>query len=257
MSNTDIKHVGGINIWMFHSQHTAKPPLTFKELKAMEISDPTCQVDLLWDISLPLGCKRPAWSGMMQTIHKEGNHPGKSSVLFLPMADMDPSNLTCISSMLWYVCDLAKCYGVNPIITFDQPLYWKAMLIIDSESSQSDLKSVVVRLGGLHLQMSFLGCVGHLMAASGLTEVLEVMYAENTVKHIVSGKAMSRAIRGHLMILAALNTILLANAYNLPLPTYTEAEDGHDSAVPGMMTRINPMVKTAAAMRRMPLTRTS
>ena len=136
------------------------------------------------------------------------------------MTDMDPSNLTCISSTLWYVCDLAKRYGVNPIITFDQPLYWKAMLIIDSESSQCDLKSVVVRLGGLHLQMSFLGCVGHLMAASGLTEVLEVVYAENTVKHIVSGKAMSRAIRGHLMILAALNTILLANAYNLPLPTY-------------------------------------
>ena len=136
------------------------------------------------------------------------------------MTDMDPSNLTCISSTLWYVCDLAKRYGVNPIITFDQPLYWKAMLIIDSESSQCDLKSVVVRNGGLHLQMSFLGCVGHLMAASGLTEVLEVVYAENTVKHIVSGKAMSRAIRGHLMILAALNTILLANAYNLPLPTY-------------------------------------
>ena len=35
------------------------------------------------------------------------------------------------------------------------------------------------------------------------------------------------------MILAALNTILLANAYNLPLPTYAEAEDGHDSAVTG------------------------
>ena len=34
------------------------------------------------------------------------------------------------------------------------------------------------------------------------------------------GLAISRAIRGHLMILAALNTILLANAYNLPLPTY-------------------------------------
>ena len=55
------------------------------------------------------------------------------------------------------------------------------------------------------------------------------------------------------MILAALKTILLANAYNLPLPTYAEAEDGHDSAVTGD----DPMVKTAAAMRRMPLTRTS
>ena len=35
VSNTDIKQFGGINIRMFHSQHTAKPALTSKELKAM------------------------------------------------------------------------------------------------------------------------------------------------------------------------------------------------------------------------------
>ncbi len=38
--------------------------------------------------------------------------------------------------------------------------------------------------------MSFLGCVGHLMAATGLTQVLEVVYAENAVKHILSEKLL-------------------------------------------------------------------
>ena len=30
------------------------------------------------------------------------------------------------------------------------------------------------------MQMSFLGSIGHLMAGSGLQELLEVVYAENT-----------------------------------------------------------------------------
>ncbi len=36
---------------------------------------------------------------------------------------------------------------------------------------------------------------------------------------MLSGKAIARAVRGHLMVYAALNTMLTANAYNIPLPT--------------------------------------
>ncbi len=89
------------------------------------------------------------------------------------MIDLDPSNMTCIFSALNYICDQARKY-VTPVVTFDQPLFWKAMLIIESEPTWSDLKEVVLRLGGLHVEMSFLGCVGHLMAATVLTQVLEV-----------------------------------------------------------------------------------
>ncbi len=64
---------------------------------------------------------------------------------------------------------------MTPVITFDQPLFWKALLIIDSEPTGSDLKAVVLRLGGLHVEMSFLGCVGHLMAETGLAQVLELV----------------------------------------------------------------------------------
>ena len=58
--------------------------------------------------------------------------------------------------------------------------------------------SVVIRLGGFHTQMSFLGSIDHLMAGSGL-----------------SGKAVSRAIRGHLLVYASLHTMLFANATTL------------------------------------------
>ncbi len=39
--------------------------------------------------------------------------------------------------------------------------------------------------------MSFLGSIGHLMAASGLQEVLELIYAPNAVIHMLSGKAIA------------------------------------------------------------------
>jgi len=56
--------------------------------------------------------------------------------------------------------------------------------------------------------MSFLGSIGNIMSGSGLCSVLELVYAENAVTHMLSGKAYGRAIRGHLLVDAAQNTLL-------------------------------------------------
>ena len=50
-------------------------------------------------------------------------------------------------------------------------------MIIMSEPLDSDLRKIVLRLGGFHTDMSFLGCIGSLMAGSGLKEILEMIYA--------------------------------------------------------------------------------
>lgn len=217
VSANDILQVGRINIQYFSSQHTDKLPFTYKELQDMKVLDPTAHIDLLWEVSFIMKQTRPAWSGVMQTVH-HGEHPGKASVQFLPMIDMNASDMSCIFSTLHFVCRQAKSFGVTPIVTFDQPLYWKSLIIKESEPDDSCIKSVVLRLGGFHLQMSFLGSIGHLMAGSGLQELLETIYAGNSVKHILSGKAVSRAIRGHLLVFSALKTVIVANTYNLPLP---------------------------------------
>ena len=124
----------------------------------------------------------------------------KSSVQFLPMIDMDPSNLTCIYSTLSFIVDHTKRYNLIPIITFDHPLWWKALLIVLNEPGDSDMKSIVLRLGGLHIQMSFLRCIGHIMAGSRLQDVLELVYAKNAVVHMLSGKAIVQAIRGNFLV---------------------------------------------------------
>ena len=112
-----------------------------------------------------------------------------------------------------FVCDQAKKHNVTPIPTFDQPLWWKAMCIIQEEPEQSSLKSVVLRLGGLHLQMSFVGAIGQMMSSSGIEDILSLIYAENVVPHILSGKAVTRAFCAHMIIDAALNSLLIDEIY--------------------------------------------
>jgi len=132
---------------------------------------------------------------MMQSIHN-GPHPGKSSMMCLPMIDMNPSDVTCtcIYSTLSLILDHAKQHDITPVFTFDQPLYFKALMIIQSEPSESELRKVILCLGGFHTQMSLLSTIGGLMAGSGLRELLELIYAHNAVEHMLNGKAVSRAV---------------------------------------------------------------
>ena len=58
----------------------------------------------------------------------------------------------------------------------------------------------------------------HLMGSSGLQEMLESIYAPNAVVHMLSGKAIARAVRGHFIVDAALNALMLHSGFNVPLP---------------------------------------
>ena len=144
---------------------------------------------------------------------QQGSHHGQSSIVFLPMIDMNPSDMSCIYSTLKFVSNEASRINACPVITFDQPLYWKATHIVVNEKENSDIKNIVVRLGGFHTEMSFLGSIGRLMKNSGLHELLETVYASNTVDNMLSGKAIARAIRGHFLVDDVLNTVLLRTIF--------------------------------------------
>ena len=45
--------------------------------------------------------------------------------------------------------------------------------------------------------MSFLGSIGSMIKGSGLEEALEQVYGPNAVAHMMTGKAVSRALHGH------------------------------------------------------------
>ena len=224
VSFRDLASVGQIPIQFHKIESTGMTAIMYEKLCTMKAQDPTANLDMLWKISILFGSSRPSWSGMMQFVQK-GDHPGKSSIMFLPMIDMNPSDSTCIYSTLKFIADHARRHSAKPVVTFDQPLWWKALTIVDAEPLDSELKNIVLRLGGFHLEMSFLGSIGHLMSASGLQHILELVYAPNAVVHMFTGKAIARAVRAHLLVDAALNGLLLSNALGVPLLSQSNSED--------------------------------
>ncbi|KAK3747020.1 hypothetical protein QZH41_001487 [Actinostola sp. cb2023] len=119
VTGAEIAAVGRIDIRHYMSQNASIPSMLYKELKDMKVQDATSNLDLLWKLTQSLlQTPRPAWAGMMQMVHTS-EYPGKSSVIFLPMIDMDPSNMSCIYSTLTFICAQARHYGVTPIVTFD------------------------------------------------------------------------------------------------------------------------------------------
>ena len=118
---------------------------------------------------------------------------------------------TCIYSALHFLADRARHHNAKPVVGFDQPLWWKGLMIIDNEPVDSDLKNIVLHLGGFHLEMSFVGCIGHLRSASGLQHVLELVYASNAVTYMLTCKEIARTVRAHMLVDAALNGLLLGS----------------------------------------------
>ena len=206
----DISTTGRIQIQYHRADNQALATLTYGSVPIVRAHDPTASLDVLWKTSLLFNISRPAWSGMMQQLHR-GTQPSKSSVLFLPMLDLSSSDTTCIYSTLNYIAQHAKRHDVPAVVTFDQPLWWKALSIILSEPDESPIRRIVLRLGAFHMEMSFLGSIGHLMAGSGLKELLELIYAPNAVDHILTGKAVSRAVRAHILLDGVLNALLLSD----------------------------------------------
>lgn len=203
----DVKEIGSVEILPYYEKQTATASLFYRKLNSNEIRDTYSDLDLLWKTSWSGSTTRPGWSGMMQLV-QNGSFPEKATVTFLPIIDMNPTDLTCIFSTLYFISKDASKFNATASVTFDQPLHWKARTIIENESESSPLKRMVLCLGGFHMKMSFLGAIGHIMSGSGLDSVLGQVYAENSVIHMLSGKAYSRAIRGFFMVDSALNSIL-------------------------------------------------
>ena len=181
--------------------------IKFTSVVDLNISDDSHQprsIDLLWQMGYFFKNQQPSWSGFMQR-YVSGNHPGQSDVNFLPIINLNPSDESCIYSTLLFVIHQAQQLNIEtPCITFDQPLFIKAF-----EISQSKNLHIVVRLGGFHLLMSFLGGIATIMDGSGLREAMEMIYAPHTVNHMLDGKAYARAVRCHFLIEASLKHTLI------------------------------------------------
>ena len=96
---------------------------------------------------------QPNWSGYMQDVTLPfGEFAPAADIRMLPIIDINPNDRTCIYSTLKFVENEAKrLHMQTACITFDQPLWLKAVDVVQEHSM-----NVVCRLGAFQMQMSFL-----------------------------------------------------------------------------------------------------
>ena len=116
----------------------------------------------------------------------------KTTADYLPLIDMTPSDPdTIMTSMSKAKCLTAK-YGQNfTVFTGDLQLYRVAVNILWAYPEQYD--DFILRLGRMHLLMSFIGSVGSLMAESGLSEILDSTFGG--VQKMLTGKKFPQNMR--------------------------------------------------------------
>ena len=77
------------------------------------------------------------------------------------------------------------------MFTCDQQQYRVAVNISRAQPDRS--RNMVLRLGGLSFLVSFIGCVGSLLAGSGLVEIMSCAFLG--VGHMLTGKNFTHHFR--------------------------------------------------------------
>ena len=204
-------------------------------------------VDLLWSTGYIFKDSCPSWSGYMSSKVNDDKVLPKSYVSMLPTIDLHATDTTALYSLLSFLEGQCKKLNVPmACVTFDQQLYIKAYEIVSSEKI-----NVFVRLGGFYQLTSFLGSIGKVMEGSGLRSVLETVYSPVTVGHMFTGKAYSRAVRGHILCASAVQSLILEEFWStlgavdrLELQKCYESDDPSTSANEELAIKLTTLMET-------------
>ena len=71
---------------------------------------------------------------------------------------------------------------------------------MNAVTGDSPIRDVILLLGTFHTFMNVLGAIGTLMDGTGLKEMMDTVYGENAVIHMMNRKAVQRAFHGHLLV---------------------------------------------------------
>ena len=151
---------------------------------------------------------KPGWTSFNQnysTTDPTETSIGHMPIILAPAHEFDTLN-TVIRRCMYVSEHFGQAYTV---ITVDQALYCKLMELkwMIPEFNQK----LIVRLGGLHISMSFLKVIGKHMSESGLYEtwIESGLLGEGAAELVFSGKAYSKAMRAHKITVQALWRILM------------------------------------------------
>jgi hypothetical protein len=143
--------------------------------------------------------KCPEFNGYNTKLCREQGHmlKPKTKVVYLPLIDRAPADPSTIMTSMLKAKQVTENTGQEYVIfTADQQLYKIAVHVL--WENQAMFSNFYLRLGGMHLLMSYVGCIGSLMADSGIVEVLGVAFGG--VLKMLSGKKFPENVRALRML---------------------------------------------------------
>ena len=141
----------------------------------------------------------PEHHGYNTKVCREQGHilKRKTSIIYLPLIYKAPADPATIMS------DMLKARAVTEatvqeymVFTADQQLYRVAVRVM--WENQVLFGNIYLRLGGMHLLMSYVGCIGSLMAGSGIVEMLTEAFGG--VLKMLTGKKYPDNVRALRML---------------------------------------------------------
>ena len=95
-------------------------------------------------------------------------------------------------STLNFLHRLAQSYGLDMIVTFDQPFFWRTCELVEKLPDGHPMKaSAMILLGTFHTLMNLEKRIRSLMSDTGIKSPLECIYGPNTISHMMQGKMCS------------------------------------------------------------------
>ena len=128
IESSEIVETPKLKMKFFNFSCDIKPLKMCKDILCNVTLDNTKVPGNLWQYTSLVKPMKPLWNGFMKASY-DGSRPSKTAIHFERMIDIPCSDYSCICSTMLFVSDLAGKYGPDPVLTFDQPLYWKVMEI--------------------------------------------------------------------------------------------------------------------------------
>ena len=151
----------------------------------------------------------PTWSAYNSLITEAGT---KTNVAVVPpLIRHSPTSWPGLYTALMRAQNISVVVvgeGKPTVVTLDLQLYEKAQKLM----SRDDMKGkFVLRIGELHTIFSALKAIGRYIECSGIDQLLVEagMYSPTTVRQIIEGKHLYRAMEAHMVTLITLYSLLL------------------------------------------------
>lgn len=165
----------------------------FQELQAMSQrrSDEN-NLTFLYDVLIHEEC--PEFNCYNTRLCRDQGHTiaSKTKIVYLPLIDMPPEHPSTMFTSMMKAQHICQKIGQEYVLfTCDQQFYRVALQV--KWDNPDVLNNVYLRLGSMHLIMSYVGSVGTLMVEIGLDDILSAAFGG--VTKMLSGKKYPQNVR--------------------------------------------------------------